>query len=514
MYICTMDTRRTFNIPVVIATLAMIVILPLLAYSAYTWLDQVSEQEFRRMQDNVRTAASHCSMEFSREMTGLITSLGVAPAGSIENVRTTLRSRVLKWKSSAIQFAIVSPEIAIGPMPHTEQGIYVKVGTASTVFLFEDLSALAVPLANNRRQAAFVSLDARAICTSLIPKIIQENLSSTVRGDYDMEVLDHRGTVVLRSGNASKDADLENPDVAVQLLIFPPAPLSSLPSSRLTGEESETEGNIRPQPFNGAAGEFERRGVFSPPREDVPPPGRAARIGGPSLFELRLKHHAGSLEAAVNNTRLRNLAVSFGILLLLGASMIFLLVSANRAQRLARQQLEFVASVSHELRTPLTVLKSAGENLADGVIQHQERSRQYGDLIKKEVLRLSEMVEKVLTYAGIQSGKPTYELQPVAISNVVDEAVRYTKKVVADDYTIDLHIEKNLPHVLADAAALQSALQNLFINAIKYSGEKKWAAIEGRFDERTKPPSIKIVVQDAGIGIAPSDIDHVFKPFY
>src|SRR5215831_2071397 len=90
-------------------------------------------------------------------------------------------------------------------------------------------------------------------------------------------------------------------------------------------------------------------------------------------WRLVVKHRAGSLEAAVTATRRRNLAISFGILSLLGVSVGFIVLSSRRAQRLATQQMEFVAGVSHELRTPLAVICSAAENLADGVIDSRDQ---------------------------------------------------------------------------------------------------------------------------------------------
>ena len=165
-----------------------------------------------------------------------------------------------------------------------------------------------------------------------------------------------------------------------------------------------------PEPFERNPRDLERRSVISLHRKNNMGTGESEwRMREHGLFELRLKHREGSLEAAVNNNRLRNLGISFGVLILLGASIVFLLLSTNRARRLAQQQLEFVAGISHELRTPLAVLKSAGENLADGVIQEKDHTRKYGELIKNEVMRLSEMVEKALAYAGIQSGKQRYE---------------------------------------------------------------------------------------------------------
>ena len=76
---------------------------------------------------------------------------------------------------------------------------------------------------------------------------------------------------------------------------------------------------------------------------------------------ILVKHRSGSLEAAVARVRNRNLAISFGALLLLAGSVLMIIVSTRRAQRLASQQMEFVAGVSHELRTPLASIRVFGE---------------------------------------------------------------------------------------------------------------------------------------------------------
>src|SRR4029453_5969698 len=71
-------------------------------------------------------------------------------------------------------------------------------------------------------------------------------------------------------------------------------------------------------------------------------------------------------EAAVAAPRTRNFILSSGILALLATAIGLIVVSARRADRLARQQLEFVAAVSHELRTPVAVIGAAAGNLSDG----------------------------------------------------------------------------------------------------------------------------------------------------
>src|SRR4029077_15625720 len=102
---------------------------------------------------------------------------------------------------------------------------------------------------------------------------------------------------------------------------------------------------------------------------------------------------------------------------------VLVMAAAQRQRRLARQQMEFVASVSHELRTPLAVICSAGENLADGVVADAAQVKTYGSLIETEGRRLADMVERVMEFAGIGSGTQTRARVEVDLARVMTDAV-------------------------------------------------------------------------------------------
>src|SRR5262245_35386210 len=232
-------------------------------------------------------------------------------------------------------------------------------------------------------------------------------------------------------------------------------------------------------------------------------------------WRLVVKHRAGSLEAAVTATRRRNLAISFGILLLLGASVGFIVLSSRRAQRLATQQMEFVAGVSHELRTPLAVICSAAENLADGVIDSRDQIKRYGGLIRDEGRRLTGMVEQVLEFAGAQSGRKNYELRPTELTQVIEDAVTACHLQLAEgDFEIERKIAPNLPAVKADAAALSRAIQNLLSNAMKYSGDSRWIGLSAEPVKTIDGEEVQIRISDRGLGIALPEQERVFEPFY
>jgi signal transduction histidine kinase len=232
-------------------------------------------------------------------------------------------------------------------------------------------------------------------------------------------------------------------------------------------------------------------------------------------WRLVVKHRAGSLEAAVAATRRRNLAINFGILLLLGASVGFIVLSSRRAQRLATQQMEFVAGVSHELRTPLAVICSAAENLADGVIDSRDQIKRYGGLIRDEGRRLTGMVEQVLEFAGAQSGRKNYELRATELTQVIEDAITACHLQLAQgDFEIERKVAPHLPPIKADAVALSRAIQNLLSNAMKYGGDSRWIGLSAETVKTSAGEEVQIRVSDRGLGIAPSEQERVFEPFY
>jgi signal transduction histidine kinase len=228
-------------------------------------------------------------------------------------------------------------------------------------------------------------------------------------------------------------------------------------------------------------------------------------------WRVMLSHSAGSLDAAVQSARRRNLAVSMSVLGVLGASMGLLVLSTRRAQRLARQQMEFVAAVSHELRTPLAVIRSAAENLADGVVRDDQQIRKYGDLMRTEGRRLTEMVEQILEFAGIQSGQRGFALRAVRVEPLLQDIIASSTALV-DRATLDVQIDlpEDLPPVLGDEAALRRVFQNLISNALKYGAGGGWIGVSAR----KSGADVRIVVADKGMGISPADQARIFEPFY
>jgi len=232
-------------------------------------------------------------------------------------------------------------------------------------------------------------------------------------------------------------------------------------------------------------------------------------------WTVLLQHSAGSLDKAVAQIRQRNLWLSFGILSVLVAGIGLVVINARRSERLAAQQMDFVATVSHELRTPLAVIRSAAQNLSAGVVHDASQAQRYGDLIEAEGRRLTDMVEQVLEYAGLSGNRQNLRARPIDLGAVVQDVMSASAALIdADEFTVAVEIDGDVPLVLADEGAVRRAFTNLVTNAIKYGGDGRWIGVALRHVKVRGRSEVQLSVRDRGRGIDPEDLPHVFEAFY
>jgi signal transduction histidine kinase len=237
--------------------------------------------------------------------------------------------------------------------------------------------------------------------------------------------------------------------------------------------------------------------------------------GGDSRWQLEARPHTAAVEAVVNASRRRNLAVALFLNGLIFAAGFALLVHTRRSRQLAQAQLTFAANVSHELRTPLTVIRGAGHNLLRGIAREPAQIEQYSRLIIQHAEQLTHMVEQILELAGVKKGSSAVSREPVAIAEIVREAILATKlDTEAAHCEVHLELSSDLPPVSGDAPALRRVFQNLIINAAKHGGEGGWIGIAAATVEADHRRMIEIKVADRGPGIPNAELSEIFKPFF
>lgn len=255
-------------------------------------------------------------------------------------------------------------------------------------------------------------------------------------------------------------------------------------------------------------GGFSSRPVQAPLFVSLPGGAEPDRIEPPPApYRIEVRHRDGSLDEALAQAQRRNLWIGAGILLALVGSAILLWVGEQRARRLTEKELAFVAGVSHELRTPLAVIRTAASNLRTGVVGADERVREYGALIEREATRVGESVERVLRFGADEEDGPRERIE---LTELVQEAVQRVE-LLRDRRRFS--IEADVPAgktVLADRAALVSALLNLLENAVKYGPDGQTI----RLRARTVDGEHRLEVTDEGPGLAPGERERVFEPFF
>jgi signal transduction histidine kinase len=344
--------------------------------------------------------------------------------------------------------------------------------------------------------ALVIDVDREVVLKELIPALVEKHFSSHDETAYRIGIVSQgeEQHVLYSSAGEWKPDDIATPDWQLNLFGAPP-PLPPTDATQNPNSANRRLGR------NRGPGVF-ARGVF-----------QGSLISQP--WELLLKHPAGSLERAVDQLRRFNLAISFGILVVLAAGLITVVVSSQRAHTLGRLQMEFAAGVSHELRTPLAVIRSAAHNLRSGIVHDKEGIEQYAGIVQEEARRLSEMVEEVLLYSETQSGRKKYKLEPIDINEVIDRAITSVSPAIdLENCELSTHIDQDLPPVKADPAGLSQCLQNLLSNAFKYGRTGDKAQIEIVGQRETGSNEVHLSVIDHGPGIDPVDQRHLFEPFY
>lgn len=570
---CRLRMKRSwFSIFLVVGLIGLLVLLGLLQYR---WLSRISESDREKMQKRVQTDTERFSSDFNKEIQGAYFNFQIdAEAWKAKNWEE-FNARVDYWQKNTAYPALIKDFYFTENIPEAPLLRYNKENKAfettewtpelkdlRTRFsdektyraIYEDLPALVMPVHEidsrigqivlrrspvpaapkepikgpKRYGYLVITLDSETISGQILPNLAKNYFPD---GDYDLAVTDSNEKTIFRTRGdlAGNDASSRIFDIAPDFLFF--ANKDALPREigvrdvTLQKKRSEVTVNskvesrtfsttTRTSPDGPAATgtlkiELNDNGkpkttIFE---RSMAPEGRQ----GTGVWLLQARHAGGSIDAYVASTFRRSLAASLGVLSLVAICILLIFLSTQRARKLAQRQIDFVSSVSHEFRTPLAVIYSAGENLADGVAREEGQVSRYGTLIKGEGRKLSAMVEQILDFAGANSGKKKYNFGRTSVSETLDEAIAECRPLIDEKgITVEKEVSADLPEITADRGALCQAIQNLIANSVKFGD----GSSRIRIFAKNGDGSVKIGVEDEGIGISRSDQRHIFEPFY
>ena len=186
-------------------------------------------------------------------------------------------------------------------------------------------------------------------------------------------------------------------------------------------------------------------------------------------------------------------------------------------RQLDRNKLDFIQVAAHELRTPLTVLKGYVDVLSSfPQVKDNEALNKVLEGISKGSDRMHEVVNTMLDVTRIDTETLETAVAPIPLNRVVDALVDNFRKD-AEERNINLvtNHEGRIPHIHANPGLLQKALQNLILNAIKYTPDGGQITVSTRPVEMDAGnPGAEIAVKDTGIGLDPEHHELIFDKFY
>ncbi len=549
--------KRTWISGITVAV--VIIVLTLFLGMQYNWLSQASEATRERLHKRVEEDTRRAAEDFNREIQGAYFNFQTDPSRLASGDAFELQDRYSHWSKNTefpelirgiffvekgasdriVRFNLESGEFSIEASTAETSPIVQHINSEKhPVSFLESSNALLVPLFPAEKEVGkilirrvpksqdevvemakpdgyvVVELDREVIRGKLLPAISARHIST---GEFNISAMDRGGQAVYQTAALTGEPDtraalfdltpdklifFRNREVLPQKEAGTTAVFNQTFESRTlaTDKPAQTSNSSQTFTIQVQGGERPRRSVVSAGPDD-----------GAGSWTLQVQHAAGSIDRFVDSERNKSIAIGLGVYFALVAGILAIVISAQRSWNFAQRQIDFVSSVSHEFRTPLAVIYSASENLADGVAKDREQVARYGNLIKGEGKKLSSMVEQILEFAGARSGKRRYSFGPANIADVARKALSDANPLLVEGgFEVNSSIPPELHVQRVDAEALSSAIANLIQNSVKYSNGNRWV----RVNVSNGDGSVKIEVEDRGIGISKSDQRRIFEPFF
>jgi len=216
----------------------------------------------------------------------------------------------------------------------------------------------------------------------------------------------------------------------------------------------------------------------------------------------------------LNNTIAGDMTIWFFLVGILAVSVIFFAYSIFvilKQKKLSELQRDFINNMTHEFKTPI-----ASINIAADVISNPESIREpariltYGSVIKQEVNRLNDQVDKVLQIARIEKRGFHLRMESLDLNAIISQAVENCLANNGSKVKIMSHLSSDVGQVEGDRMHLTNIFYNLLDNAVKYSGDAPEIQVSSACNEN----KIIVTLSDNGPGIARTHQKRVFQKFY
>ncbi|MDO5156699.1 MAG: ATP-binding protein, partial [Eubacteriales bacterium] len=187
--------------------------------------------------------------------------------------------------------------------------------------------------------------------------------------------------------------------------------------------------------------------------------------------------------------------------------------SVQDAKVAEREKTAFLANMSHEIRTPMNAIIGMCELMLREP-DCSDSAKEYGAYIQNAGSNLLAIVNDVLDYSKIESGKMEILEEEFNLASVVNDVVNMiTMRIGGKDLELIVHVDPEIPNTLmGDEIRLRQVIINLLTNAVKYTREGA-VILTISFMRRGYGINLNVSVKDTGIGISPENLEKLFSSF-
>ncbi|MBI5823324.1 MAG: PAS domain S-box protein [Chloroflexi bacterium] len=182
-------------------------------------------------------------------------------------------------------------------------------------------------------------------------------------------------------------------------------------------------------------------------------------------------------------------------------------------ERALRMKDEFLANMSHELRTPLNAILGMSESLEEQIAGSlNEKQLKYIRTIRESGKHLLELINDILDLSKIEAGRMELNISQLSVAALCEASLRMVKEQAQKKgLPISLKIDPEVKVIMGDERRLKQSLVNLLSNAVKFTPNNKSVGVEVKGNVRNQ--TVTFTVWDEGIGMAPDELNLIFKPF-
>jgi len=208
-----------------------------------------------------------------------------------------------------------------------------------------------------------------------------------------------------------------------------------------------------------------------------------------------------------------NIAASILFTLAILAAFYFTIRTMIQQKKISEMKTDFINNMTHEFKTPLATISLAVDALKNEKLKEDHEKRAYfTNIIKDENKRMNKQVETILQAAQMDRQEVQLNTKTLHVHGVIQKALdNLSLQIQEKNGTVSLQLSAGNDLMEADEMHLTNLVSNLLDNAVKYAGNELFIRISTRNPSRH---SIRIAVEDKGIGMTKETVGRIFEKFY